>query len=362
MIRVVHHLVLALGLVAGILSGTAAGPALAADPPWGVYDPAQPGSLRLRAFPLTRMPQPVEEAPAKSFKLYQSFTFANQPDGLDKCGLTRLPLLTPSLFFPGGKSTDRIDRAYVDQRLAKIEAMFTPKSGDIGIVNIEGAWSIKRTDAPAVVRQKVDRYLDVLDYLEDRLGGKYRFGVYGEAPLKDYFSYQTDYFGHPASVQYQDFIQAPALAAQVNLGIERLARRSDALFPPQYTLWYDDLGRTEAERWELTVQGWTVAARESLKVAKRWDRPVYPFVWMQYHNKINVPELANKFLPKGFFGYQLETLKKLGADGVVIWGTLGPDGTGRASFDRNADWWREFLAFARTNGADLSGCTLLPDR
>ncbi|WP_027133816.1 hypothetical protein [Geminicoccus roseus] len=355
--RIAAWLVLAAGLAVALASGPVqAAPETAP----GVFDPAAPGQLRLRSFALVNVPPPLaSQAPKKPFRLYYSFTFANQPEGLDRCGLTRLPLLTPGYFFKGGKVLDRIDRAYVDQRLPIIRQALADAGGDIGILNIEGPWTIKRTDPQGTVAAKIDSHLDLIAYLKSRLGDQAKFGVYGEAPLKDFFSYQTDYFGNPGDPMYGEFIQAPSLAAPVNRQISRLALASDALFPPYYVFWYDDMGTTAAQRRQLTVQSWTSMAQQSLKVAQQWNKPVYPFIWMQFHNKINVPDYASTFLHPGFFRYQLDTLKKLGADGVVIWGTLG-ETNGRAVFDKNADWWKEYLAFAKENGAELRKCPHLP--
>ncbi|HEX2525458.1 MAG TPA: hypothetical protein VHL31_04025 [Geminicoccus sp.] len=344
----------------------AATPILAAEeaaPPFddrsGAFLDRSTSQLRLRPHTLVLMRPPVAANPKKSFKLFYAFNFANQPVGLDKCGLTRLPLLGPRSFFPDGKVLDRVDRTFADQQLPAIRKAFADAGSNPVVINIEGPWTIRRTDSSAVVAAKIDSHLDLAAYLRSRLGNKIRLGFYGEAPLKDYFSYQLDYFGNPFDPMYPEFVRAPGLADAVNRQVVRLAASADALFPPYYTVWYDDMGRTDAQRYQLTMQGWTTAAQESMKLALAWKKPVYPFIWMQYHNKINVPALANKFLAPGFFRYQLDTLRNLGADGVVIWGTLGPHG-GREMFDRNADWWKDYLTFAKENGVDLAACPHLP--
>jgi hypothetical protein len=349
-----------IALAACLLTGMIAGPAAAAepDPHAGALD--QNGQLRLRGFSLTSMKAHIaEQAPKKPFKLFYSFNFANQPVELEKCGLTRMPLLTPGLFFKSSKVLDRVDRTYADTRLPLVKQVMAT-GAPIGVINIEGPWTIKRTDTPAMVQAKIDSHQDLIAYLKSRLGNKVKLGVYGEAPLKDFFSYQTDYFGSPLDPQYADFLKAPGLAKPVNAQIKRLAASTDALFPPYYVFWYDNLGTTPAQRYQLTMQSWTTMAQQSLKLALAWKKPVYPFIWMQYHNKINDLAFPNKFLTKGFFRYQLDTLKKLGSDGVVIWGSLG-EHNGREKFDRNADWWKEYLAFAKENGADLRKCPHMPD-
>ena len=300
----------------------------------------------------------VEAAP-KPFKLYHSLRFSNQPANLDRCGLTALPLLTPSYFFRGGKVTDTIDPAYVDSRIPAIRNVLANSPEGLAALNIEGSWTIKRADSSAVNGDKADRHIELLGLLRNRLGNAFRYGVYGEAPVKDFFGYQTSYFGRPDDPQRLDFERAPALLTAANRQAARLAAASDVLFPAYYVSWYDDTGTTEAERYSRTRGAWTTATRRSVKLALSWNKPVYPFIWMQYHNKINLPAYAGQFLPSGFLRYQLDTLKRLGTNGAVLWGTVNPDGT-RAIFDQNARWWKEYIAFAKANGTDLRSCPYLP--
>jgi len=340
-----------LPLPAEVLSSTGAGDLVTSADDGRVF---QEDAFQVVAAAATTVPAP------KPFRLYYNFTFANQPQGLDKCGLTRLPLLTASYFFKGGKIRDEIDTAYIDSKLEAIRKAAAGSADRLAAVNVEGSWSIKRTDQPAVVRQKTDRYIALHRYLKQKLGTGLRYGIYGEAPVKDFFGYQSSYFGNPASMQYAEFLQAPPLLARANAEASRLGEAVDALFPAYYVNWYDDVGATAEARRKKTLEVWTTMVQRSMKLALQWKKPVYPFIWMQFHNKLNQPALANKLLPRRYFGHQLDTLKKQGASGVVIWGTLGPNGTGRATFDRNADWWREYLAFAKANGANLTKCQLLP--
>ena len=299
----------------------------------------------------------VAKAP---FKVYSSLSFSNKPQGLEQCGLTPLPLLTPWYFFAGSNVANTLDGAYLARRLPQIREVLSGSADKMAAINIEGSWSIRRTDPPALVSAKIDRHIALYQRLHSAFGDRFKLGYFGEAPMKDYFGYQTSYFGNPASIQYPDFLKAPALVSQINSQSSRLTAAVDVLFPSLYLRWYDDAGATEAERYQRTADGWTVASERTVAMAKAWKKPVYPFIWMQYHNMLNAVDRRGKFLEAGLFGYQLETIKKMGADGVVIWGTVNANGT-RATFSKNDNWWREYIAFARSNGANLQQCAYLPD-
>ena len=67
------------------------------------------------------------------------------------------------------------------------------------------------------------------------------------------------------------------------------------LFPAYYVNWYDDTAATPEGRRKKTMQVWATMVQRSMKVALRWNRPVLPFIWMQYHDKLNQPVLATRF-------------------------------------------------------------------
>jgi len=82
------------------------------------------------------------------------------------------------------------------------------------------------------------------------------------------------------------------------------------------------------------------------------ERPVYPYLWPQYHGFASDTAIRRKLVEQGVFRTQLETLKRLGADGVVIWGTLGAEEAGerRARWAADMDWWVETKQFMAAEG------------
>jgi hypothetical protein len=84
--------------------------------------------------------------------------------------------------------------------------------------------------------------------------------------------------------------------------------------------------------------GWVKYAVAQISEARRYggNKPVYVFLWPQYH------EPPNAYLPTDFWRLELETAKQY-ADGVVIWG-----GSLHETWDNSAPWWIETKKFIDT--------------
>lgn len=106
--------------------------------------------------------------------------------------------------------------------------------------------------------------------------------------------------------------------------IETLARSVDATFPSLY-VHYDDL------------DGWIKYAKEVLRVARTYGKPVYPFIWPQYHD--GNKELGRTFVDTNMWKAVLETVIAE-ADGAVLWGGWRDREGRRMRWDPDADWWR----------------------
>jgi hypothetical protein len=115
---------------------------------------------------------------------------------------------------------------------------------------------------------------------------------------------------------------------EVNRELDVLANHVDAIFPSLYTF-YDDL------------DGWNNYARQTLAEARRYGKPVYAFLWPEFHDS-NVL-LRGRKLPPDFWRAELDLCANL-ADGIVLWGGW------QQHWDEHAPWWQETLKFLQARG------------
>ena len=100
----------------------------------------------------------------------------------------------------------------------------------------------------------------------------------------------------------------------------------DALCPTLYVPY-----RNREEDWRRFAIA-TIA--EARRIAP--DKPVYPFVWPQFHEGGGVS--GYPFLPKAYWRVVLETMRDH-ADGLVLWGGYDIARKRQLPFDASADWW-----------------------
>ena len=154
--------------------------------------------------------------------------------------------------------------------------------------------------------------MSVLSWMKGEAPGV-PFGVYGTVPVPDYWRAIRD----PASEEFQSW-------QQDNDRLEGVSDRVDALFPSIYTFYTDK-------------QGWVTYAIAQIAEAKRKakGKPVYAFLWPQYHGSNRV--LGLRPLDPDYWELQLNTVYQH-ADGVVIWGGWGDNGP--ESWNEGALWWQ----------------------
>ena len=137
-----------------------------------------------------------------------------------------------------------------------------------------------------------------------------RFGFYGVVPTAPYWPIITN--------------KTDELAAwrALNKSSRVIAEKVDYLFPSLYTF-YDD------------PKGWELTSRTILREARQYGKPVYPFLWFEFHD--GTPLQFQK-IPREYWRRQLEVCREY-ADGCVLWG--GFDGP----WDEEAPWWLETRSF-----------------
>ena len=102
-----------------------------------------------------------------------------------------------------------------------------------------------------------------------------------------------------------------------------LAQGVDIVMPSLYTYYNDP-------------HGWDIFAAAILEAAHRYGKPVYAFLWPEFH--VSNRFLRDQNLPANFWRHELEFCRTR-ADGIVIWGGW------QKPWDDRAAWWLETKAF-----------------
>lgn len=239
------------------------------------------------------------EAP---FRLYNALGFKGQPD-LGSYGL--LPAKGEGRFWAPGVSRELVDEETVRQRM---EA--TRGYDGVFYVDIED-WKVY--DVPDATLQaslaKLGRVADIVRETAPTL----QFGFYGIMPENVYWPLVA---GKPE--QFQKWRECARRA-------EGLAAKVDFIMPSLYTFYDSPHDRADWARW----------ARMTLTEARRYGKPVYPFLWPQFHE--SDPKVAGKPVPGDYWQMELETAHAL-ADGIVLWG--GWSNGRQTAWDEQTDWWQ----------------------
>ena len=169
------------------------------------------------------------------------------------------------------------------------------------------------------VQSTVGKFVSVLSWVKGEAPGV-PFGIYGTLPVPDYWRAIRD----PASAEFQSW-------QQDNDRLEGISDQVDALFPSIYTFYTDR-------------QGWVTYAIAQIAEARRKakGKPVYAFLWPQYHESNRV--LGLRPLDPDYWELQLNTVYQH-ADGLVIWGGWGENGP--ESWNEETPWWQVTKRFLR---------------
>jgi hypothetical protein len=171
-------------------------------------------------------------------------------------------------------------------------------------------WPLQNV-ASQVIATNIDKLAQVAS-IARRAAPQLKFGFYDMAPRATYW---------PLVLQ-----KAPELAEwhDLNRRSAVIAANCDYTFPSLYTF-YNNL------------RDWQAAARGVLQEARRYGKPVYPFLWPQFHD--SNAEYKGTYVPRDFWRQQLETVRDH-ADGFVLWGGY------LQRWDENAPWWQEVQKIA----------------
>jgi hypothetical protein len=238
----------------------------------------------------------------RPFIVFDGLLYTGKPDTRAR-GL--VPISWVGDIWRPGVPTDTVDAA-------QVRAVFEHEADKSGYyyLDIEN-WPLLSV-SPATRRQNIAKLTQVIELARSALPSAH-LGFYGLLPGITYWPLMR----HDAA--FAEWLQ-------VNRDLEPLAGRVDAVYPSLYTF-YDD------------VEGWKSYARQTLAEARRFGKPVYVFLWPQFHD--SNPQLRGHDLPREFWRAELQLCAEL-ADGVVLWGGW------QTPWDERAAWWQETLAFMQT--------------
>jgi hypothetical protein len=243
---------------------------------------------------------------AQPFDARNAMRFANLPD-LTRYGLKDVTVVYASALWP--KKAKRLEPDISFIRSETIPRL-RRKTTDLVVIDVEH-WDLTGT-SPDAIERNIHRYVAVLDTFRAHMPG-IRHGLYGTVPIRNYW---TPVHGKSADL---------AAWRSENERLKPIADVSDVMFPSLYTF-YDDR------------DGWLSYANANMAEAKQYGRPVYPFLWPQYHR-------SWKPIDREFWRLQLETVFR-NADGMVIW----TPAKGKPRWNPEAPWWQETVDFLQASG------------
>jgi len=247
-----------------------------------------------------------------AFRVFDATAYRGRPD-LSQFGLERI-YVAGNEFFAG--TWPNYDKRRADEAATRALANKVADRGEILVINIEHWPTDIRTASEAEVRETIDKFIELIQWLKDERP-ELEVGIYSMLPVRDYWTPVYHATRDPQRVHQWE---------EANRRLQELAEKVDYIFPSLYTF-YDD------------PEGWAIYAEANIREAQKYGKPVIPFVWMQYHQ--SNPKLDGQYIDRGFWRMQLETTRGL-ADGVVIWGGW------QLPWDDQAEWWDETLRFQLT--------------
>ena len=215
---------------------------------------------------------------------------------------------------------DHLYKYSIDINSLKQLAHSLPKSSTPYIIDIE-SWDVHTLNDEEANRN-INKYILVIDTLRNERPDL-KFGYYGVLPNRDYFA--------PITNDPKKLLEWK----HINQRLTRLSKHVDVICPSLYTFFND-------------VSGWKKYAAENIKRAREYGKPVYPFIWPQYHDSSSFL-LKGKFLPESFWYEELKLVYSM-SDGVIIWGGV-KDGV-QMEWDENAIWWnitKNFIKYKITS-------------
>jgi hypothetical protein len=272
-------------------------------------------------LPSGAIAQPTTPAMATdAFKVFDGTLYTNKPD-MKAFGISPIRIVYPTDMWQDFKN----DAGLPDQIKIRDLVNKVRESGSIVIIDIEH-WpvTVRNHDGSintyTVLNDSVLKYKQVLSLFR-MYAPELRLGYYGHPPVMDYWRTIDDDGKKSEWIKENDRLQT-------------LADFVDILFPSLYT--------ANADR-----DGWVKYAKAQIAEARRLakGKPVYVFLWPQYHDAN--PVLGLEFIAADYWKLQLDTARQY-ADGIVIWGGWDGKRNKPAVWRDGAEWWQVTKKFMTT--------------
>lgn len=254
-----------------------------------------------------------------SFRLFDATRFVGKPDSLAACGLEWIRIVYSHELWPT-RNWDEPDFEHIEQTVVP---RLLGENRDRVVLDIEH-WEA----------DEVDKLVAIIERMRG-LMPKVRLGYYSLVPVRDYWAFQRGKEGR--RIAY----------AQQTQKWQKLADAVDDLYPTLYA-YYEDR------------DGWMRMADGMIAAGQAIGKPIYPFLWPQYHD--HNKKLSLRVIEGDFWLQQLDKVKESGCDGAVIWGTIAPERRtpegriARLPWDPAADWWLQTEAFLKASGLTHGKC------
>ncbi|SDH43599.1 hypothetical protein [Variovorax sp. OV700] len=245
------------------------------------------------------------QSSSKPFLVVQSMTYKGGVD-VSSFGVPRNPLIYESMLLPSKTSDQMIEGEALKNLLDGLGSGPLPT-----VIDIE-RWHLY-TDNEDERSKSREKYLNVVRNIRAARPG-IKLGYYGVVPTRTYWPLLDA--GRKSERQKWENLNSRAA--------QDFVPHVDAIFPSLYTLYGNQ-------------EGWRIYAEETLRVAKRFGKPVYCYLWPQFNS--GNPLLGGKYLPADYWMLELETCYKH-SDGIVIW-----NHEPQKNWDPDAEWWQQTLKF-----------------
>lgn len=238
---------------------------------------------------------------ALGFPVFDALLYQKKPD-LSPVGLKPVRMVYDSELWHDGESKDNPNPNTISKIASRLDPA-VPVCVDIEHWPTAGA--------PVEVSSGIDKYISVISAFRHKQSSL-KIGYYSVIPRADYWR-ATKAKGQKA---YDSWLKE-------NVALKNIADSVDIIYPSLYTFYPDQ-------------KEWVKYAIENIKEAKKYGKPVYAFLWPQYHDSNLI--YKGQYIPADFWRVELETCYKY-ADGIVIWGGW------QEKWNENAAWWVETKKF-----------------